>query len=130
MMIKNTMIPIAPTKAKKIRQPWRNVAFSYYMVEVNEALIRKVAALSMLELEESGVADYVKSIGEILKHVEQLSSVDTTGIEPMLHGIDGPLRLREDMVEDFGRDEHGTPKVVASAPEVEHDGFKVPRIIG
>jgi aspartyl-tRNA(Asn)/glutamyl-tRNA(Gln) amidotransferase subunit C len=124
------MIPIAPTKAKNIRQPPRNVAFSYYMVEVNEALIRKVAALSMLELEESGIGDYVKSIGEILGHVQQLSAVDTTGVEPMIHGIDGPMRLREDEVEDFGRDANGTPGVVANAPEVEHDGFKVPRIIG
>ncbi len=106
------------------------MAFSYYMVEVNEALIRKVAALSMLELDEAEVAGTVKSIGEILSHVEQLSSVDTTGVEPMIHGIDGPMRLREDEVGDFGSDPNGSPKVVANAPEVEHDGFKVPRIIG
>jgi Asp-tRNA(Asn)/Glu-tRNA(Gln) amidotransferase C subunit len=48
----------------------------------------------------------------------------------MLHGIDEPLRLREDEVVDFGKDEKGSPKVIACAPEVEHDGFKVPRIIG
>ncbi|NBO94224.1 MAG: Asp-tRNA(Asn)/Glu-tRNA(Gln) amidotransferase GatCAB subunit C, partial [Planctomycetia bacterium] len=56
------------------------------MVEVNEALIRKVAALSMLKLEESELKDYVRSIAGILGHVEQLSSVNTDGVEPLLYG--------------------------------------------
>jgi aspartyl-tRNA(Asn)/glutamyl-tRNA(Gln) amidotransferase subunit C len=100
------------------------------MIEVNEALIRKVAELSRLELNEQEIQEYVKSIGDILKHVDQLSQVNTDGIEPMVYGVDDTLRLRPDEVIEFGTDEHGKPKVLSSAPEVMNDGYKVPQIIG
>jgi aspartyl-tRNA(Asn)/glutamyl-tRNA(Gln) amidotransferase subunit C len=100
------------------------------MVEVNEALIKKVAELSRLELNEQEIKDYVKSIGDILKHVDQLSAVNVDGIEPMFYGVDDPLRLREDLVIETGVDENGKPKVLKSAPEVVNDGYKVPQIIG
>ncbi|NDG83612.1 MAG: Asp-tRNA(Asn)/Glu-tRNA(Gln) amidotransferase subunit GatC [Proteobacteria bacterium] len=100
------------------------------MVEVNEALIRKVAKLARLELKDSEIADHVSSIAGILNHVAQLENVDTTGVEPLLHGIDEALRLREDEVVGFNPGPDGANKIVKHAPEVEHDGFKVPRIIG
>ena len=100
------------------------------MIEVNAALIQKVAELSRLELSEQEVQDYVKSIGDILKHVEQLNSVNTDGIEPMNYGVDGNLRLREDRVVPLTPSVDGLPKVLESAPEVLHDGFKVPQMIG
>jgi aspartyl-tRNA(Asn)/glutamyl-tRNA(Gln) amidotransferase subunit C len=100
------------------------------MLEVNEALIRKVAELSRLKLNEDEIAGYVKSIGEILNHVGQLSQVNTEGVEPMVYGIDDPLRLREDRVVEFPVDENGKPKVLQHSPEVEDGGFKVPQIVG
>jgi aspartyl-tRNA(Asn)/glutamyl-tRNA(Gln) amidotransferase subunit C len=100
------------------------------MIEVNEALIRKVAELSRLELNEQEIQEYVKSIGDILKHVDQLSQVNTEGVEPMVYGVDDTLRLRPDEVIEFGNDSTGKPKVLSSAPEVMYDGYKVPQIIG
>ncbi len=100
------------------------------MIEVNAALIQKVADLSRLELSEQEIQDYVKSIGDILKHVEQLNSINTDGIEPMNYGVDGGLRLREDIVEVLQPKQDGKPRILESAPEVLHDGFKVPQMIG
>jgi aspartyl-tRNA(Asn)/glutamyl-tRNA(Gln) amidotransferase subunit C len=100
------------------------------MPEINEALIRKVADLARLELNDQEITDYVKSIGEILHHVDQLSEAKVDGVEPMLYGIDDALRLREDRVIEFGVDAEGKPKILACAPEVFEDGFKVPQIIG
>lgn len=100
------------------------------MSEVNDALIRKVADLSRLELSDAEIQNYVKSIGDILKHVEQLNSVNTDGIEPMIYGVDDSLRLREDKVVPLQPDEDGKPKILKSALEVLYDGFKVPQIIG
>jgi aspartyl-tRNA(Asn)/glutamyl-tRNA(Gln) amidotransferase subunit C len=100
------------------------------MIEVNEALIRKVAELARLELSDLEINEYVKSIGDILKYVDQLSQVNVEGIEPMNYGVDGSLRLREDDVIPFGKDENGKPKILSSAPEILYDGFKVPQIVG
>ncbi len=99
------------------------------MIQVNEALIRKVADLARLDLNNDEIQNYVQSIGDILKHVEQLNEVNTDGIEPMEHGIDGALFLREDIAVPFITDEKGEPKVLKSAPEVVHGGYKVPQII-
>jgi aspartyl-tRNA(Asn)/glutamyl-tRNA(Gln) amidotransferase subunit C len=100
------------------------------MSEVNEALIRKVADLARLELNEAEISEYVKSIGDILKHVEQLNEVNVDGIEPMVYGVDDGLRLRADHVLPFPKDADGTPKILDSAPDVFENGYKVPQIIG
>jgi aspartyl-tRNA(Asn)/glutamyl-tRNA(Gln) amidotransferase subunit C len=100
------------------------------MIEVNEALIKKVAELSRLELNEKEIQEYVNSIGDILKHVDQLTQVNVEGIEPMNYGIDGALRLRVDEVKPFPLGKDGEPKVLDCAPAVENGGFKVPQIIG
>lgn len=100
------------------------------MIEVNAALIQKVADLSRLELSEQEIQEYVKSIGDILKHVEQLNSVNTDGIEPMNYGVDGSLRLRTDQVEPLAPKADGKPRVLESAPDVLDSGFKVPQMVG
>jgi len=99
-------------------------------IPLNEALIRKVAELARLKIEDGEVERHLRSIREILQHVDQLAQVDTQGVEPMYHGIDDSLRLREDRVREFERDDQGKPKVLQHAPEVENGGFKVPRIVG
>jgi len=100
------------------------------MTDINEALIRKVADLSRLKLEEGEIGSYVTSIREILNHVDQLARVDTQGVDPMFYGIDDSLRLREDLVCEFPMDEKGQPKILKHAPSVEDGGFKVPQIVG
>lgn len=100
------------------------------MIEVNAALIQKVADLSRLELSEQEIGEYVKSIGDILKHVEQLNSVNTDGVEPMNYGVDGSLRLREDIVQPLQPKIDGKPRILESAPEVQDGGFKVPQMVG
>ena len=100
------------------------------MIEVNAALIQKVADLSRLELSEQEIQEYVQSIGDILKHVEQLNALNTDDVEPMNYGVDANLRLREDQVESLQPKSDGKPRVLESAPEVIHDGFKVPQVIG
>lgn len=100
------------------------------MIEVNAALIRKVAELARLELNDQEVQGYVKSIGDILKHVEQLNSVKTDGIQPMSYGVDGSLRLRDDQVVPLQPGPEGAPRILETAPEVQDQGFKVPQMIG
>jgi aspartyl-tRNA(Asn)/glutamyl-tRNA(Gln) amidotransferase subunit C len=100
------------------------------MIEVNAALIQKVADLARLDLSDHEIQEYVKSIGEILQHVEQLNTLNTEGVDPMYYGVDGSLRLREDVVQSLAPKEDGKPRILEAAPEVLHDGFKVPPMIG
>ncbi|CAN5951493.1 unnamed protein product [Sphagnum jensenii] len=96
------------------------------MIEVNEALIHKVAELVRLELNEQEMKDYVRSIGDILKHVDQLSQVNVDGVEPMVYGVDDPLRLRPDEVVAEKLTEELKSKHGGKVPRASHPLYGIP----
>ena len=100
------------------------------MPDMNEALTKKVADLARLYLTDEEVSLYTTQMKTTLGYVDQLTSIDTTGIEPMYHPLDIETPMREDVIVNFPTDENGKPKILKSAPEVLYDGFKVPPIIG
>jgi len=62
---------------------------------------------------------------DILAFVEQLNSVDTTGVEPLAHPLDATQRLRPDEVTETNNREN-FQKV---APETESGLYLVPQVI-
>ncbi len=92
------------------------------MIEIKD--VEHVARLARLNLTEDEKIKFSKQLGDILKYMEQLNEVDTTGVEPMNHPIDFSNVMREDVARyDCTREE-----LMANAPEVEQDYFKVPKI--
>ncbi|MHC5034764.1 MAG: Asp-tRNA(Asn)/Glu-tRNA(Gln) amidotransferase subunit GatC [Planctomycetota bacterium] len=87
--------------------------------------VEYVAHLSRLELSEGEKEKFAGQLGEILGYMEKLNELDTEGIEPMVHGIEGHQPVRQDEV--------GTSlprgEALANAPESSEGCFKVPRII-
>ena len=92
------------------------------MIDVEDVV--HVAKLARLELTEEEKIKFSKQLGDILKYMEQLNEVDTTGVEPMNHPIDFSNVMRDDVV----RYEQTREELMANAPEVEQDYFKVPKI--
>ena len=102
------------------------------MVELDEALTRRVANLSRLELTDPEVKLFSSQIGEILKYVDQLQKIDVSGIEPLFHPLEAAAPLREDVVKPFesgSSDSDGRLKVLGPAPDVIDGGFKVPPVL-
>ena len=99
------------------------------MVEVNEALTRRLAELARLELTDAEASTFTAQLGKILGYVDQLQQVDVSGVEPMTHPFDLGAPLREDTVRPSPVDARGKPKVLACGPDVVNDGFKVPPIL-
>jgi len=67
----------------------------------------------------------VPELNNIPDWVEQLSEVNTDGVEPLTAVIDQKLRLRDDVVNDGNiRDQ-----ILANAPEAQHGFFAVPKVI-
>jgi aspartyl-tRNA(Asn)/glutamyl-tRNA(Gln) amidotransferase subunit C len=97
--------------------------------EVNESLTRQVANLARLELSDLEVQTFTAQLGDILKYIDQLQTVDVSGVEPVVHPLELPTALREDLVRPSPVDDEGRPKVLASAPDVLYDGYKVPPIL-
>jgi aspartyl-tRNA(Asn)/glutamyl-tRNA(Gln) amidotransferase subunit C len=85
-----------------------------------------VAKLARLSLTADEIDAYTGQLASILGHAEEISAIDTTGIEPMSHALPLVNVLREDVVGAvLDRDE-----VLSQAPDHDGQRFRVPRILG
>jgi aspartyl-tRNA(Asn)/glutamyl-tRNA(Gln) amidotransferase subunit C len=88
--------------------------------------VEKIAHLARLSITEEEMPVYVTSLSSIVNFVDELSRVDTGGVEPMAHPLDGQhQRLRPDAVVDHDNHE----KYQRNAPEVQAGLYVVPRVI-
>lgn len=60
--------------------------------------VEKVAHLARLAISEEEILIHVRNLSNILELVDQMNSVDTTGITPMAHPLDIRQPLRKDVV--------------------------------
>lgn len=97
--------------------------------EMDEKLTRRLATLARLELTDPEVKTFTAQLGSIVGYIDLLGQVDVSGVEPMLHPIELPTALREDVIKPSPVDADGKPRVLESAPDVLHDGFKVPPVL-
>lgn len=84
-----------------------------------------VARLARLALSDEEIERMTSELGDILRYVELLAELDTTGVEPTAQvGVRG-LTLREDVAgESLDRS-----RVLGEAPSADHDGFVVPAFL-
>ena len=94
----------------------------------NEALTRKIAKLSRLQLSDMEVEQYTQELGKILNFVEQLKEVNTDGVEPIIHGVTLTAHFREDIAIPLSEEE--TRKIVSCSDQPLYDQYKVPQVIG
>ena len=94
-------------------------------MSVDTATVRHIAKLARIAMSDAEIDALVPELNNILGWVEQLSEVDTDGVEPLATVIEQKLRLRDDVVNDGDlRD-----AVLANAPGAEHGFFAVPKVI-
>jgi aspartyl-tRNA(Asn)/glutamyl-tRNA(Gln) amidotransferase subunit C len=87
--------------------------------------VEHVAHLARLELSEEELGRFAGQLDAILAYMDKLNELDTTGVEPMLHGTDGYQVARPDEVGgSLPREE-----ALRNAPESAGGYFKVPRVI-
>jgi aspartyl-tRNA(Asn)/glutamyl-tRNA(Gln) amidotransferase subunit C len=93
---------------------------------VTPELVRHIAKLSRLALDEAHVARYAGQLESILGYVDQIKSADVSGVEPMAHAAPLHNVLRD----DAPRSPLPTEAVLRNAPETDGPFFKVPKVIG
>jgi aspartyl-tRNA(Asn)/glutamyl-tRNA(Gln) amidotransferase subunit C len=88
--------------------------------------IEKVALLARLQLTEDEISKMTAELAQIVGYVDQLSEVETDGIEPMAHAIELSNVFRDDIVaESLSRD-----AALANAPHHDDRGYLVPAVLG
>ena len=87
--------------------------------------VRRIAHLARIEITPAETEQTLAQLNEIFKLIEQLQSVNTTGIEPMSHPLGGSQRLREDRTGD----QLDREALMKNAPARQDGLFLVPRVI-
>lgn len=92
---------------------------------VSPAEVLKIAHLARIAVSEEDVAITCDQINDILKLIEQLKQVDTTGVAPLAHPLEAKQRLRPDCVtESNQRDDY-----MAIANGHEAGLYLVPKVV-
>ncbi len=92
---------------------------------ISRAVAEHVASLARLQLSDDELDRLTGELGEILEHVSELAALDLDGVEPTAH----PLPLVNVLRADEVRPSLDRAEVLAQAPAVEGDRFRVPRIL-
>ena len=91
--------------------------------------VKRLAILAQLDLNDQQAAQTLTKLNGIFALVEQMSAVDTTGVEPLNHPIAAmqpvSLRLREDVATETNRRDD----YQAVAPAIQDGLYLVPQVI-
>ncbi len=88
--------------------------------------VAHVAGLARLSLSEAELDVFTEQLARVIDHARDVSSLDVQGVPPTAH----PLPVRNVLRPDGPCPGLDRDEVLAAAPEVEDDRFKVPRIVG
>jgi len=88
--------------------------------------VAHVARLARLELTSDELEKFTEQLAAVLDHARDVEALDTEGVAPTAH----PLPLSNVLRDDVVRPSLDRAEVLAAAPSVELDRFRVPRILG
>lgn len=96
------------------------------MTKISDDEVRHLAVLGSLELTDEEFGNLREDIENIITHVDALSAVDTSGVEPTYQVTDLENVMREDIVAD-STDIQGT--LLGLAPASRHNQIEVPKVL-
>ena len=94
-------------------------------MSISKQDVLTVARLARLDLGEQGALEMTQELSKIIKYVDQLSEVDTTGVPRTAHVLVERTPLREDEI----RPGVGKADALSQAPRCDEIGFLVPGFV-
>ncbi len=92
---------------------------------ISDETIEYVGILAKLELSDEEKEAAKSDMARMLDHIDKLSELDTTGVEPMLHVFPVNNVFREDVVTNGDDSEN----ILSNAPESKDSAFVVPKTV-
>jgi aspartyl-tRNA(Asn)/glutamyl-tRNA(Gln) amidotransferase subunit C len=87
--------------------------------------LAKVALLARLRLSPEELATFTGQLNSIVDYVAQLQELDTSGVEPLAHGVEVRNVFRDDVLGPALPRE----KALANAPDRNAEAFLVPAVL-
>ena len=99
--------------------------FYLWFMEVNEALVEKLAHLSKLTFSNDEKAEIAGDLKKMIDFVEKLNELDLQTVEPLMHMSDEINVLRDDKIKGSVT----RAQALINAPDADGQFFKVPKVI-
>jgi len=87
--------------------------------------VHRIAELARIGISDAEARAVQSQLNDIFELIGQMQRVNTDGIEPMSHGQDMKLRLRDDVKTEGDQRE----QFLSVAPEKEQGLYLVPKVI-
>lgn len=97
------------------------------MAQLTREDVLKLALLARISLSDDEVAEFSEELSAILQYVEQLATVDVTGLKPTNQVTGLTNVMREDVVKDYG---YAPQDLLKNVPKTQDNMLKVQRMIG
>lgn len=94
-------------------------------MKITDEKIDQLAHLSRLEFDADSKVKIKKDLEDILDFCEQLNTVDTEGVEPLIYMTETHNNVREDEVKQM----YSKEQMLSNAPKKDSDYFRVPKVI-
>ncbi len=96
------------------------------MTTISTDDVQRLARLSSLQLNEEEAEALRGDLENILGYIEQLSELDTSGVEPTYQVTGLQNVWREDAIDTYGL---GRDELLSLAPSTESSQIKVPKVL-
>ena len=94
-------------------------------MEINDALLDKLALLARLRFEDDEKTAIKSDLEKMIGFVDKLNELDTSEVEPLLHISENVNVFREDIVQNMC----SSNEALLNAPMQDDQFFKVPKVI-
>ena len=94
-------------------------------MDIDKKLVKKIATLSRVKIEEKEIEKISKELSEIITWVEKLNEVDTKNTLPVTNPSNIKIPFRKDQINDGKIEE----KILKNAPEKKAGYFVVPKVV-
>jgi aspartyl-tRNA(Asn)/glutamyl-tRNA(Gln) amidotransferase subunit C len=91
--------------------------------------LQRIALLARIDVAPGEMQSVAERLNRVLGLIDQLQSVDTRGIEPMSHALDGTLPVRQRLRPDEVTEADRHDDYQRGAPAVEQGLYLVPKVI-
>jgi len=93
---------------------------------IDQKTILHMAQLARLKITPEEAVHYGEQLTKVLNHFDQISGIDTTGVEPLITPTDIAVHLRE----DADKQTYTVEQMLENAPDRMGNLFKVPPVVG
>lgn len=95
-------------------------------MELSRKDVEKVALLGRLQLSAEELTVMTDQLRRIIGYVEQLSELNTDGVEPLAHAVE----LHDVFRDDLPGEHLSRAAALANAPKRDDECYRVPAVLG